>query len=79
MAEVRRPPVLRIRHQRVEIFLHGLQVEALELFSVVELLAHGIGLGRMLVQDIQLQLIRPPVLVRRPAAGGVIEWTLCFG
>src|SRR5208282_452550 len=33
VAEVRRPPVLRIRHQFTEVLLHGLQVETLELSS----------------------------------------------
>ena len=69
VAEVRRPPVLRLRHQFTEVLLHGLQVETLELLSVVETLAHRIGLGGMLVQDIELQLVRPPVSVRRAAAG----------
>ena len=69
VAEVRRPPVLRLGHQFAEVLLHGLQVETLELFGVVEILAHRIGLGGMLVQDIELQLVRPPVLVRRAAAG----------
>ena len=67
VTEVRRPPVLRLRHQFTEVLLHGLQVETLELFSVVEILAHRIGLGGMLVQDIELQLVRPPVSVRRAA------------
>ena len=71
VAEVRRPPVLRLRHQFREVLLHGRQVETLELFSVVETLAHRIGLGGMLVQDIELQLVRPPVSVRRAAAGSV--------
>ena len=76
VAEVRRPPVLRLRHQFTEVLLHGLQVETLELFSVVETLAHRIGLGGMLVQDIELQLVRPPVSVRRAAAGSVFV-SLC--
>src|SRR5665213_3111795 len=54
VAEVRRPPVLRVGHQRREIFLYCRQVEALELFRVVEVLAHGIGLGGMLVQEFEL-------------------------
>ena len=54
MAKVRRPPVLRLRHQFPEVFLYGCQVKALELFSVVETLAHRIGLGGILVQDIEL-------------------------
>ncbi|MEE8239525.1 MAG: hypothetical protein V3R13_05505, partial [Nitrososphaerales archaeon] len=42
--EVRRPPVLRLRHRFTEVLLHGLQVKTLELFSVVETFAHRIGL-----------------------------------
>ena len=42
VAEVRRPPWLRLRHQRTEILFHGFEVEALELFAVVESLSHGI-------------------------------------
>ena len=78
VAEVRRPPVLRIGHQRREIFFHRSQVETLELLGVIEVLAHGIGLGGMLVQEFELQLVRPPVAVRR-AAGGVVDGAFGFG
>ena len=63
VAVVRRPPLLRVRHQGMEILDHGIQVEALELLGVIERLAHGIGQGRVLVQDLQVQLIGPPVCV----------------
>ena len=33
----------------------------------------------MLVQEVEPQLVRPPVAVRRAAAGGVIERALRFG
>jgi hypothetical protein len=80
VAEVRRPPVLRVGHQRREIFLQSRQVEALELFRVVEVLAHGIGLGGMLVQEFELQLVRPPVAVRGGRGGGaVVERAFGFG
>ena len=42
-----------------------MQVEALEFFGIVEFLAHRIGQRRVLVQDLQVQLIRPPVRIRR--------------
>ena len=61
--EIGRPPILRVGHQRREIFLHRRQVETLELFPVVEVLAHGVGLGGMLLQEFELQLVRPPVAV----------------
>src|SRR5262249_31082254 len=78
VAEVRGPPVLRLGHQLLKILLDGLQIEALELLSVVEARTHGVRLGRALVQDVQLQLVRPPVLVRRPPACGVAEGALAF-
>ncbi len=61
-----------------EILLHRLQIEALELFGVVEFRIHRIGLGRVLMEEVDAQLVRPPVPVG-PAAGCVIERTLCFG
>jgi len=63
VTEVRRPPVLGVGHQRLQILLHRRQIQAIELSGVVEVLAHGIGLGGMLVQDLQAQLVRPPVPV----------------
>src|SRR5258706_6936896 len=53
VAVVRGPPVLRCRHQGMEVFDHGIQVEALEFFSIIELLVHGIGQGGVLVQDLR--------------------------
>ncbi|MOA22435.1 hypothetical protein D3C78_1429910 [compost metagenome] len=44
VAEVGRPPVLRVGHQPDQIGLEGLVVELLEFFGVVELLAERIGL-----------------------------------
>ena len=80
MAEIRWPPVLRVGHQCREIFLQRCVVEAQELLRVVEALAHRIGLGGMLVQEFDLQLVRPPVLVcgggRR---GAVVERAFGFG
>src|SRR4029077_20774991 len=64
VAEIRRPPVLAVRHQRGEVFLQGGVIELLELRGVVESLAHGIGLGRVRAENPQVQLSRPPVLVR---------------
>ncbi|MND06457.1 hypothetical protein D3C83_278370 [compost metagenome] len=42
---------------------HALEVEALELLRVVEIRVHRIGLGGMLAQELELQLVRPPVAV----------------
>ena len=67
VTEVGRPPVLRIRHQGMQVLDHRVQVEALELLGVVERLAHRIGAGRMLVEALEAQLVRPPVTVRAAA------------
>ena len=64
---VGRPPVLRRRHHLLDVVLHGIEVEGLELLRVVESVAHRIARGRILVKDFQVQLIRPPVAVRLAA------------
>ena len=66
---VGRPPVLRVGHQRIEVLLQGRQVEFLELLSVVERLAHRIAQVGVLMKNLEVQLIRPPVPIRRAAAG----------
>ena len=60
MAEVGGPPLLRVRHQGMEILDHGIEVEALEFLGVVERLTHRIGA----VETLKAQLVRPPVAVR---------------
>ena len=55
VAEVRRPPVLRVRHQGVQVLDHGIEVEALEFLGVVERLAHRIGQAGVLVEDLQVR------------------------
>ena len=47
----------------MEVLDDGIQVEALESFGVVEVSPHGIGLLGVLVQDLQVQLIGPPVCI----------------
>ena len=63
MAIVGWPPVLRGRHHRFDILLQRINVKGLDRLSVVEILAHRIGRGRILAENLQVQLIRPPVLV----------------
>ena len=48
-----------------EVLLHRREVEGLELLGVVEVVAHGVGHRGVLVEHLQVQLIRPPVLVGR--------------
>ena len=61
VAEVGRPPVLRVRHQGMQVLDHRVEVEALEFLGVVERLAHRIGQGGMSVENLEVQLVRPPV------------------
>ena len=68
MPEIRRPPLLRIRHQRIEVLLDRLEIERFELRRIIEVRAHRIGQLGVLVQHLQIELIRPPVAVR-PAPG----------
>ncbi|MNL04325.1 hypothetical protein D3C87_1248930 [compost metagenome] len=78
VTEVRRPPVLGIGHQRSQVFFQRLEVQALEGFGVVEVAPQRVRLGRVLTQDLQVQLVRPPVAVRRATASGVIERAFRF-
>ena len=64
MAVVGRPPVLRRRHHLDDVLLQRFDVKFLELLRVVEILAHRIGDGSVRVENREIQLIRPPVLVR---------------
>ena len=73
--EVGGPPVLRGGHHLDEVSLELLDVELLELLGVVEPGAQRVGRDRVLLEDLQVQHVRPPVLDRsRPARlrlGGV--------
>ena len=63
----------------MQVLDHGIQVEALELFRVIELLTHRIGQRGMLVQDLQVHLIRPPINIRVGFASAVRYRALRFG
>ncbi len=60
MAKVRRPPILRGRHQREDVGLHRLQIEGLELLRIVVVLPHRIARRRVRMEHRQIQLVRPP-------------------
>ena len=63
VAPVGRPPVLAVGHQRLDIFLERLDVELLEFLAIVEARAQRVGLRVVLVQDVQVQGLGPPVHV----------------
>ena len=82
VAVVGRPPLLRRRHHVDEVLLERVDVEGLELLRVVEVRVHRVAPRRVLVEDRQVELVGPPVLVRpRPARlgrrGGDC-WVLAF-
>ncbi|MNX68410.1 hypothetical protein D3C86_995860 [compost metagenome] len=78
VTEVRRPPLLGVCHQLDQVFLECLVVEAVECLGIVEIFVHGIGAGGMLVQQIQPQLVRPPITIGSADAGGVVEGAFAF-
>ena len=82
VAVVGRPPVLRRRHHLEEVPLQRVDVEGLELVGVVESFAHRVGQRRVLVKNLQVQLVRPPVLVRHGpsclGSGGGDCWAFAF-
>src|SRR5581483_2048775 len=79
---VRRPPLLRRRHELHEIPLERFDIEGLELLRVVVVLAHRIGPARVLVENRKVHLIGPPVFVGPWAnplgSRGRDRWILTF-
>ena len=79
VAVVGRPPGLAVAHQGGQVTLHGRQVERLECGGVIEALAHRVRGRRVLVQDLEVELIGPPLFVgpgleRRVEARPVHHW-----
>ena len=80
MAEIRRPPVLGVGHQRSEVFLQCLVVELLEFLGIVEVCTERVLSGVVLAQDVGPELIGPPVDILGAAASniGSLYGTLAF-
>jgi len=76
MSEIGWPPVLRIRHQGMQVLDHGVEVEALELLGVVESLIHRIGKRRIPMQHFDVERVGPPIPVARSVTAG--EWAFVF-
>ncbi|MNY20377.1 hypothetical protein D3C86_1538520 [compost metagenome] len=70
VAPVGRPPFLAVGHQRLQVLLERGDVELLDLFPIVEGLAQRVGLAVVLVEDVEVEGIRPPIHAR--VAGGRI-------
>src|SRR5262249_58649760 len=79
---VGRPPVVRRCHHLLDVRLQGIHVKFLELLRIVEILAHRIGDGRVRVENREVELIRPPILVRPGpspfGSRGRNYWVLAF-
>jgi len=63
VTEISRPPVLGIGHEISEILLEAFIVEALESSGIVEVRIKGVGDGSVLTEDVELELLGPPVVV----------------
>ena len=82
VAEVGRPPLLRVRHQGPQVLDHGVDVEALELLGIVERFAHRIGGGRLGMEHADIEVLWPPVAIpvsagaagERALAGAVVSF-----
>lgn len=61
MAEVGRPPVLGGSQDLTDVFFDGCQIELLKLGRIVEIRLEGVGLGRVLVENAEVDLFGPPV------------------
>ena len=59
MTPVGGPPVLAVGHKRPKILLKGVDVQALHGLAVVKVLQR-VGLGVVLVKNVQVQGIGPP-------------------
>ena len=60
MAPVGRPPGLAVGHELREVVLERFDIKLFEFFPVIERRPHGISLGIVLMQDVQIQRLRPP-------------------
>ena len=69
VAEIGRPPVLGIGHQVTQVLLQCVVIELVEFLGVVESIGQRIGFLRVLVEQVQAQLVGPPVAVGRAATG----------
>ena len=73
VAVVGRPPLLGVGHQVPEILFQCLVVELTERLGVIKILLHGIRLRGVLAQNVQIQLVGPPVPVGCTTARSVVE------
>ena len=63
------PPLLRVGHETMQILLQRLVIKRIERLGIVKIRIHRICLGRMLVQDVEIELVRPPIPCCGTASG----------
>ncbi len=63
MAEISRPPILRVGHDLDEVGLHRGEVELLELLGIVEPGTERIGERGVAMQHREIELLGPPVAI----------------
>ena len=69
VAVVGGPPLLGVGHEGAQVGLDRREIKRLELLGVVEVLPHGVGLRRVLLEHAQVELLGPPVLILGADAG----------
>jgi hypothetical protein len=52
----------------MKVFGNGAQIEAFELLGVIKRLAHRIGPQTVMVQNLKIQVVGPPVAIRSARA-----------
>jgi hypothetical protein len=67
-------PILRSGHHGVQVTDHRIEVYAIEFLGVIETRPHRIGERGVLVENLEVQLVRPPVAVRVPAGRPARDW-----
>ena len=61
MAIVRRPPVLAVGHKGMQVLFDRVEIKPLDLGLIVKIRTHRICFHVMLVQNVQVQRLGPPV------------------
>ena len=69
MTPIRRPPVLAVSQNRFYVILDSLKVQRFDRFLVVIVDIHRIRACAVLVKNIEVQRVRPPLGYRGSAAG----------
>ena len=73
MPPVGGPPLLGVGHDLDEVRLDRGEVQLLKGFRVVEVVAHRVGRRAVHTEDVEVELVRPPIGVPGAAAGPVVE------